>query len=200
MLSIARQRAASLGLQDVIEFKEGDAETITLPASAFDAVLCRWGLMFLPDLKTGLSNIYRALVDGGRLAAAVWASPDRVPFIALALNTVMKETNSPEPPPGTPGPFSLCDEGILKDSFIKSRFTDIITDRINVVFNFDSAEDYTTFVHGHAAPIRAILANEPPEGREDVLKAVTQSVRKFADKGTGTIKLANEAICIVGRK
>ena len=38
MLSIARQRAISHGLQDMIEFKEGDAETIILPASAFDAV------------------------------------------------------------------------------------------------------------------------------------------------------------------
>jgi ubiquinone/menaquinone biosynthesis C-methylase UbiE len=30
MLSIARQRASSLGLQYVIEFREGDAETIDL--------------------------------------------------------------------------------------------------------------------------------------------------------------------------
>ena len=45
-----------------------------------------------------------------------------------------------------PGPFSLSDENILKDSFVKSRFTDIIIDKINVVFNFDSAEDYTSFV------------------------------------------------------
>jgi ubiquinone/menaquinone biosynthesis C-methylase UbiE len=45
MLSIARQRAASLGLQDVIEFQEGDAETIALPTSTFNAALCRFGLM-----------------------------------------------------------------------------------------------------------------------------------------------------------
>lgn len=200
MLSIARQRAASLGLQDVIEFKEGDAETIDLPTSTFNAVLCRFGLMFLPDLKTGLSNIRRLLVPGGRLAAAVWASPDKVPFITLALNTVLKETNSPQPPPGIPGPFSLSNENILKDSFVKSRFTDITIDKINVVFNFDSAEDYTSFVHGTAAPIRAILANETPERREEVLKAVTQSVRKYADNSTGKVTLNNEAICLVGRK
>ncbi|MGH9925520.1 MAG: class I SAM-dependent methyltransferase, partial [Nitrososphaeraceae archaeon] len=143
MLSIAKQRAISLGLQNVIEFKEGDAETIDLQTSTFNAELCRFGLMFLPDLKTGLSNLYRSLVHGGRLAAAVWASPDKVPFIALALNTVMKETNSPQPASGIPGPFSLSDENILTDSFINSRFTDINIDRINVVFNFNSAEDYT---------------------------------------------------------
>ena len=56
MLSLAKQRAVSLGLRDVIKFKEGDVETIDLPSSTFDAVLCRWGLMFLPDLKAGLSN------------------------------------------------------------------------------------------------------------------------------------------------
>jgi ubiquinone/menaquinone biosynthesis C-methylase UbiE len=37
MLSIAKQRAISLGLQDVIEFKEGDSETIDLPNSTFNA-------------------------------------------------------------------------------------------------------------------------------------------------------------------
>jgi ubiquinone/menaquinone biosynthesis C-methylase UbiE len=200
MLSIAKQRAISLGLQDVIEFKEGDAETIDLPTSTFNAVLCRWGLMFLSDLKTGLSNIHKSLVDGGRFAAAVWASPERVPFISLALNTVMKETNSPQPPPGTPGPFSLSDENNLKDSFITSGFTDITIERINVVFNFDSAEDYSSFVHGTAAPVRAMLANETPERREEILKAITESARKYADNNTGTMKISNEALCIAGRK
>ena len=70
MLSVAKHRAISLGLQNVIEFKEGDIETIDLPSSTFDAVLCRWGLMFLPDLKAGLSNIYRSLIEGGHFAAA----------------------------------------------------------------------------------------------------------------------------------
>ncbi len=200
MLSIAKQRAISLGLQNVIEFKEGDAETIDLQTSTFNAELCRFGLMFLPDLKTGLSNLYRSLVHGGRLAAAVWASPDKVPFIALALNTVMKETNSPQPAPGIPGPFSLYDENILTDSFVNSRFTDINIDRINVVFNFNSADDYTNFVIGTAAPIRAMVANETLERRKGILKAVTQSVRKYAANSNGKVKLSNEAICIVGRK
>jgi hypothetical protein len=156
--------------------------------------------MFLPDLKTGLSNIHKSLVDGGCLAAAVWASPDKVPFIALALNTVMKETNSPQPPPGTPGPFNLSDEYILKDSFIKSGFIDITIERINVVFDFDSAEDYSSFVHGTAAPIRSMLANETPERREEILKAIAESAGKYADNNTGIVKLSNEALCIAGRK
>jgi ubiquinone/menaquinone biosynthesis C-methylase UbiE len=201
MLSIAKKRAKSLGLRHVVEFKEGDAEMIDLPASTFDAVLCRWGLMFLPDLKAGLSNIYRSIVDGGgRLAAAVWASPDKVPFIALALNTVVKETNSPPPPTGTPGPFSLADENVLKDSFIKSGFKDVTIERMDVTFSFDSAEAYTSFVYETAAPIRRMLADQTQERREEILKAITKLARKYADNNTGAVKTNNEAICVVGKK
>jgi ubiquinone/menaquinone biosynthesis C-methylase UbiE len=200
MLSIAKQRAISLGLERVIEFKEGDAETIDFSASTFDAALCRMGLMFLPDLRTGLSNIYRSLVDGGRLAAAVWASPDKVPFIAVALNTVMKETKSPPPPAGTPGPFSLSDENILTNSLIKSGFKDVTIERMDVSFDFDSAEVYKSFVYETSAPLQAMLANQSQERREEILKAITESARKYAENDTGTVKLSNEAICVVGTK
>ena len=200
MLSIAKQRAISLGLEQVIEFKEGDAETIDLSASTFDAALCRFGLMFLPNLRTGLSNIYRSIVDGGRLAAAVWSSPDKVPFITVALNTVMKETKSPPPPAGTPGPFSLSDENVLTNSLINSGFKDITIERMDVSFDFDSAEVYTSFVYETAAPVQAMLANQPHERREEILKAITESARKYAKNDTRSVRLSNEAICVVGTK
>jgi ubiquinone/menaquinone biosynthesis C-methylase UbiE len=49
MLKIAKQRSISFGLQDIVEFKEIDAERIDinlqslLQLSSFNAVLCRWG-------------------------------------------------------------------------------------------------------------------------------------------------------------
>jgi ubiquinone/menaquinone biosynthesis C-methylase UbiE len=200
MLSIAKQRAISLGLEHVIEFKEGDAETIDLPASMFDAALCRFGLMFLPDLRTSLSNIYRSLLDGGRLAAAVWTSPDKVPFIAVALNTVMKETKSPPPPAGSPGPFSLSNENMLRNSFIESGFKDVTIERMDVSFNFDSAEVYTNYTYETAAPVQAMLANQPQERREEILKAITEAARKYAENNTSSVRLINEAVCVVGTK
>lgn len=195
MLSIARQRAISLGLQDMIEFKEGDAETISLPASAFDAVLCRWGLMFLPDLRDGLSNIYRSLVNSGHLAAAVWASPDKVPFLSVAMNTVVKETHKPLPPSGTPGPFKLADQNIVTNALLDCGFKDTIVERINVIFTFSSAEEYTQFNQSIAAPINAMLAGQSPERREEIWKAVTETARSYTDN-TGNVKLDNESICI----
>ena len=142
MLSIAKQRASSLDLEQMIEFRDGDAETISLPSSMFDAVLCRRG--FLPDLRAGLSNIYRSMIEGGRLVAAVWASLEEVPFLSVIINTVSEETHKPVfPGKGIPGPFSLADERVLKDALIESRFKDVVTGRINVTFTFGSPQDYT---------------------------------------------------------
>jgi ubiquinone/menaquinone biosynthesis C-methylase UbiE len=200
MLSIAKQRAISLGLQNAIEFKEGDAETIDLPSSAFDAALCRAGLMFLPDLKSGLSNIYRSLKGGGHFAAAVWASPDKVPFISEVMNTVMKETNSPPPPPGTPGPFSLSDENSLKNSFMMSGFKDVNIERMNVSFDFDSSENFAIFTSETVGPLQKVLANQTNERKQEILKAVTEVAKKYADDNTEIVRFENEAILIVGKK
>jgi ubiquinone/menaquinone biosynthesis C-methylase UbiE len=93
----------------VIEFKEGDIETIDLPSSGFDAVLCRWGLMLIPDLKAGLSNIYQSFSSGGHLPASVWAALTQNSLISTTMDIVMKETNTKSPPQGVPGPFSLSD-------------------------------------------------------------------------------------------
>jgi ubiquinone/menaquinone biosynthesis C-methylase UbiE len=201
MLSIAKQRAISLGLQDVIEFKEGDAETIDLPTSTFDAALCRFGLMFLPNLGAGLSNIFKSLREGGIFATAVLGSPDKVPFISLALYTALKETNSPPPSINTPGPFSLSDENLLNDAFIKSGFEDIAIERLDMIFDFDSAEEYTNFVRETVAPIQTILSNQSHDKRKGILRAITdEAANRYANKDSGSVSLSNEAICIAGRK
>jgi SAM-dependent methyltransferase len=201
MLFFAKQRAVSLGLQDVIEFKEGDAETIDLPPSTFDAALCRWGLMFLPDPKEGLSNIYRSLVNGGHFAAAVWSSPDKVPFIFAPMNAVLKETNSAPPPPGTPGPFSMSDQSNLKNFYVISGFKDPLIERMNVTFDFDSLDDFTAFTIDHGGPVlQKMLAGQMNEKREGILKAISKAAEKYADSTTGKVTFENEAILIVGRK
>jgi ubiquinone/menaquinone biosynthesis C-methylase UbiE len=199
MLSFARERAIDLGVQDVVEFKEGDAETIDLPSSTFDAALCRWGLMFLPNPKVGLSNIYGSLVKGAHFAAAVWASPEKVPFISLPMNILIKETNSP-PLPLTPGPFSMSDENNLKNVIEESGFIHPVIETINVVSNFDSSDEFTTFTIEHGGlTLRKILGGQTFEKREQILSAITKGTEKYADS-SGKVTFESEAVLIVSRK
>jgi len=201
MLSVAKQRAISLGLQNLIEFKEGDIETIDLPSSTFNAVLCRFGLMFLPDLKAGLSNIYKSLLNNGHFAVAVWSSPAQDSLIARTMEIVMKGTHTHNtPPPGTPGPFSLSDENSLMNSFMMSGFKDVNIERMKVAFDFDSPENFTYFTSETAGPLQKVLSSQTRERKEEILKAVTEAAKKYVDNNTGIVKFENEAILIVGKK
>lgn len=199
MLAIGEERARSQGLQDVMEFVQSDAENLKLRTDdKFDAILCRWGLMFLPNLDTALSNIHDKLVSGGRLAAAVWSEPSKVPFISLSMDTARKHIGA-LPGQGLPGPLSLADVDSLKKSFDKAGFADIRTEKIPVIFEFDSAEDYTKFNQDIVAPIRTILSKETETKKQQVWGDVTEQAKlKYSDPDSGRVKFVNEAICIVG--
>ncbi len=109
--------------------------------------------MFLGDLDSGLVNINKSLVNGGRLTTSVWATSEKVPQLALAMNTVRKELNiSSLPPLRTPRLFCLADENILKKSFVRCEFKVIEIERINIAFEFNSATEYTNFTKDIAAP------------------------------------------------
>jgi ubiquinone/menaquinone biosynthesis C-methylase UbiE len=117
MLAIGRERAEKMGLQHIIEFRESDAESLKVVDKSFDAVLCRLGLMFLPNLPNALRIFYEALVPGGKIAAAVWPALDKVPAINLAFLTVWKKLNLPPPTTDTP-PFHLSDPLALQSALM----------------------------------------------------------------------------------
>jgi ubiquinone/menaquinone biosynthesis C-methylase UbiE len=198
MIAIAKSRAKSLGLDGVMEFREGDAENLDLAKSSFDAVLSRWGLMFLPNLPRALASFKQYLVPGGRLAAAVWSTPSKVPLLDLPISSIRKQINAPAPPPGTPGPFCLADADALRKLFQQTGFEEIRVQTLNTTFTFDSAESFTRFQQQIAAPIQIMLANQSEEKRKQAWDSVTDAVSKYADS-QGRIKMDNEVICVAGR-
>jgi ubiquinone/menaquinone biosynthesis C-methylase UbiE len=200
MLAIGKERAESQGLQDIIEFREGDAELLDLPNSSFNAALCRWGLMFMPNISKALDNIKRSLVSGGRLAASVWAEPTRVPFINLPMKIVREHLQIASPQPGIPGPFSLANVNEFSSSLLRAGFSDINSEEIRVTFEFDSAEDYARFTQEIAAPVNLMLANETEKRRIEIWKTVIDEVKlHHLDSGTGHVRFDNESICVAGR-
>ena len=48
MLEVAREKAREKGLTNV-EFRLVDGEELDVDPDSFDAVTCRWGIMFMPD-------------------------------------------------------------------------------------------------------------------------------------------------------
>ncbi len=197
MLAIARNRAGQLGLAN-IEFQESDAEAINFSENYFDAIVCRWGLMFLPNPGAGLSSIYRVLSPKGKFSTAIWDMPEKTPFINLALATAKKMFDIPPPLPGTPSPFGLA-EGVLEDVMAKAGFTDVQTETMTVDFEFPSAGSYVRFMKDVAAPIQALLSKQSSEQQNKYWETLEIDAQKYATDD-GSVRLPSISPCIVGRK
>jgi ubiquinone/menaquinone biosynthesis C-methylase UbiE len=202
MLEIAKERSTALGFQN-ITFKDIDIEELVLPSSFFDVAVCRWGLMFLSNLNTVLKKIYDALFPGGRFAAAVWSYPSKVPLISLPMDIITREIGSqiPQTQQTTLGPFSLSDINVLEQSFIRSGFTDIRTELVDVTFELPSAKQFVQIMQELSLSINMMLSKVASVKRVNVLEAITDGLdRNFRDKKTGHIRLTNEVICIAGQR
>ena len=173
MLAIANERAAFLKLQDIIEFKESDAENLDLANSAFDAALCRWGLMLLPNLDAAIGKIYSSLVSGGRFAVAVWADAPKVPIISLATKIIGSQVQM-SALPGTPNPFSLADTSKPENSLARAGFRGIHIDKVIVTFEFASGADYCRYCQAVSASARIVLSKETEQRKEEIWRKVAE--------------------------
>lgn len=81
MAEHAARRARTLGLSGV-QTRVLDLERIDEPDGSYDVVLCREGLMLVPDPARALREIRRVLRPGGRLALTVWVPPRAIPGCA----------------------------------------------------------------------------------------------------------------------
>lgn len=199
MLAIAKQRAIYYGLQNTIEYKETASQDLMLQDLSFNAVLCRWGLMFLPNLDSTLVEIRRAILPSGKFVAAVWADARKVHVLAMQI-IAESVRGATESFPSLPTPYSLSDENRLANHFIKAGFGDVRTERVTITFEFSSGDDYSKYCQAISASARVVLSNESDEKRKLIWKNVADCAMLNYTNTNGTITMDNECICIVGTK
>lgn len=73
MIAAARETAPA------IEWVLGGAEDLDFDDAAFDCVVSQFGLMFFADKPRAVREMHRVMAPGGRLAVAVWSTPEDNP-------------------------------------------------------------------------------------------------------------------------
>jgi len=131
MLSVARERAAAQGVENV-ELRRLELEWIDLPAASVDAVLCRWGLMLAVDPAAAARECRRVLRPGGRIALAVWDEPGRNPWATLPTSAVVSVGLAARSGPDAPGLFALADAQRLYELLGDAGFVEVVVASIDV--------------------------------------------------------------------
>ena len=55
-----------------VEFQIGDMLDLPFPKESFDAVVCVFGIFFVPDMTAAVRELWRVLRPGGNLAITTW--------------------------------------------------------------------------------------------------------------------------------
>jgi ubiquinone/menaquinone biosynthesis C-methylase UbiE len=182
MLEVAREKAARRGLAN---FKTRLCDACALPFAdnSFDAVLCRFGFMFFPDVGTAVREFSRVAKPGARICAAVWAAPERNSWATTIMGTVTKLAALPAPPPGAPGLFRCAPAGFMEDAFRKGGLKNVAAKEVAGELRFDSSQHYWTYMTEVAAPVVAGLAKADEATREKIKATVLDLAEKTSPDG-----------------
>lgn len=71
LIALAQAKARAAGLRNV-RFVQADMRTTGLPGESFDAVVCVFGVFFVPDRPALMRELWRMVRPGGTLAVTCW--------------------------------------------------------------------------------------------------------------------------------
>ena len=194
MLAFAQRRAERLSLGN-IEFRVADADDLSVADETYDAILCRWGLMFMPDLTATLTAFRKMLRQQCRIAAAIWGPPEGAPALSMGNRIVLKFLGLPPPNEGPGTPFSLSDVEAAMRAFEAAGFRDVAGEWLTVTYRFQSVGEFVQFRRERSRPLEDRIAHFPTAQRDAAWRNVGEAAREYAD-GDGIVRMDNKAFCI----
>lgn len=172
MLAVARSGPAAPGAE--IEWIQGDACKLDLPAASFDLVLCQQGFQFFPDRVAAARCARNALAPGGRAVIAVWQSLDRHEVMKALFTAEARHLQVPLEKVAIP--FSLAEEAELRGVLEQAGFSEVTIEAAALDARFPSADQWVEMTVRAGAAVIPALAHDG-----DALLGLLQSVRRESD-------------------
>jgi SAM-dependent methyltransferase len=170
--------AAAAGLTQV-RAAVMDGEELHVPPGRFDAVICRLGLIYLPDREAALSGMREALRSGGRLGAIVYSTPEANRFFSVPVSIIRRAAQLPPPLPGQPGPFSLGTPDVLRHELEAAGFADVEVRALPAPLQLASAAECVRFERESFGALHQMLAGLGADAQAAVWQEITDALTEF---------------------
>lgn len=132
LLEMARQRNPQHS------FLEEDLEALPFIENSFHVVTGFNSFQYAGNFERALIEAKRVLKPGGRMVIAIWDRPEM-----SDATEVLKSIGAllPPPPPGTPGPFALSEDGKIEKTCVSNGLKVIYKTRVACPFLYESLAD-----------------------------------------------------------
>lgn len=167
---------------EAVEWKQADASSLPFGDASFDAVLCQFGIMFVPDKALAAREAHRVLKPNGVFLFNVWDSMEHNALCRVAHETIISFFEK-DPPTFYQVPFGYHDQGEIKRVLEEAGFGEI---RIEVVAKAGGASRPEDAAQGlvHGNPVAVAITERDPSLLPVITNAVAGALRKqFGETG-----------------
>jgi SAM-dependent methyltransferase len=186
LLEVARKRNPSN------TFMEEDLEALPFADDSFNVVAGFNSFQYAGSFENALKEATRVLMPGGRLVIGIWDKPEM-----SDATEVLKSIGAllPPPPPGTPGPFALSEDGRIENSFKSVGLKLIFKERVACPFLYAGVDDGIKSFMG-TGPAAAAINNSSQQTVEAAIEKALQPY-KLADE---LVFLQNHFLLFIAEK
>jgi len=178
-----------------ITWRAADMSALPLPDGSFDAVVCQFGVMFVPEKPAAIREAKRVLAPGGTFLFNVWDSLERNRFARITHNVV--ERLFPEDPPSFyRTPFGMSDGAEVRSLVEAGGFSDVRIESVSIQSQAPSAAELARgLVEGN--PLYTAIQER---GTISVAKVRAEVAQAIADElGERPVRVALNAIVVEAR-
>jgi SAM-dependent methyltransferase len=192
MLDCARDK---LGDLKGIEWREADAGALPFGVAEFDAVVCGFGLMFVPDRQAALRQVHRVLKAGGLFLFNVWDAIERNPHAAAA-SAVLAELFAGDEQMRFDTPYEMHDPALLRRLLAGAQFGDVKIETKRLQLDRVSARTLATGqIRGSP---RSLLVEQRGVAVDEVVDRLTDALVKIG--GADPYRGPAQAVVVEARR
>jgi ubiquinone/menaquinone biosynthesis C-methylase UbiE len=193
MLDTAKQ---IINPADKVEWLTADAQNLPFDDNSFDAVICTFGMMFMPDKQKAVSEVYRVLKPGGRFLFNTWDALDTNPASKIVSEVIASyfddfSFNFYNIP------FGMCDTSEIEALLSLTGFNSISVERVHCAGYSATAENGAIALIEGTPAYLAICAHDE-KLIPDIRKTATEALEK--EFGSVDLNIPNSALVAEGVK
>jgi SAM-dependent methyltransferase len=177
MVAAARRNAPS------VDCRQGDAQDLPYPDNTFDAVVCGYGILHVPQPDRALAEMHRVLRPGGRVAISVWERPSPANGFGLLLGTVKAHGRVDVPLPHGPDFFQFGDPEDMKAALAQAEFSDVAATTVAQMLQLKTATGLVNLVLQGGVRIKALLLAQDSAALSAINVAVAEGMDQLFRKG-----------------
>ena len=191
-----RHAAAKFSQDEAVQWRQADASSLPFADRMFDAVVCQFGLMFVPDKALAAREAHRVLKPDGIFLFNVWSAIEHNPLAQITHETIASFFEN-DPPSFYEVPFSYHDENEIRRVLRDAGFQQITIEVVDKVATISRADDAAVgFVHGN--PVAKVIVEHDPALLPVITKAVARAIAERF--GEANMRAPMRAIVVQARR